>query len=154
MATKKITNGVFTPIIETSSRKSSFECFINNIGTDNGPLLNSLLEQYKEHIYEHEELFNQIAYLEELIIQIKIRENMGEIKLFVVRDYVYARTIFFTKEKERSEIRTIVDRLDKYPNKTIEDLHNDDLFMSMVSKKLLTLMDSEIKKNMKVVSEV
>lgn len=154
MATKKITNGVFTPIIETSSRKSSFECFINNIGTDNGPLLNSLLEQYKEHIYEHEELFNQIAYLEELIIQIKIRENMGEIKLFVVRDYVYARTIFFTKEKERSEIRTIVDRLDKYPNKTIEDLYNDDLFMSMVSKKLLTLMDSEIKKNMKVVSEV
>ena len=151
---KKITNGVFTPIIETSSRKSSFECFITNIGTDNGPLLNSLLEQYKEHIYEHEELFNQLAYLEELIIQIKIRENVDEIKLFVVRDYIYARTTFFTKEKERSEIRTIVDRLDKYPNKTIEELNNDPFLMSMVSKKIKTIMDIEIEKNVKVVSEV
>jgi hypothetical protein len=151
---KKITNGVFTPIIETSSRKSSFECFINNIGNENGPLLNSLLEQYKEHIYEHEELFNQLAYLEELIIQIKIRENMDDIKLFIVRDYIYARTTFFTKEKERSEIRTIVDRLDKYPDKTIEDLNKDTFFMSMVSKKLKTMMDIEIEKNVKVVSEV
>ena len=151
---KKITNGVFTPIIETSSRKSSFECFITNIGNENGPLLNSLLEQYKEHIYEHEELFNQLAYLEELIIQIKIRENMDEIKLFIVRDYIYARTTFFTKEKERSEIRTIVDRLDKYPDKTIEDLNKDTFFMSMVSKKLKAMMDIEIEKNVKVVSEV
>jgi len=77
---QKITDGVFTSIVETSNRKSSYERFINTVGTENGYLLNSLLDQYKEMIYENEDLFNQLSTIEELIIQIKLRENMEEIK--------------------------------------------------------------------------
>lgn len=151
---QKITDGVFTSIVETSNRKSSYERFINTVGTENGYLLNSLLDQYKEMIYENEDLFNQLSTIEELIIQIKLRENMEEIKLFTLRDYIYARTTFFIKGKDRCEVRSIIDRLDNHPDKTIDDLYHDESFMNLVSNKLKSLMDIEIQKNIKSSVEV
>ena len=46
-------------------------------------------------------------------------------------------------------MRVIVDKLSLYPNKTIEDLYQDELFMNKVFHKIMNLMDSEIEKNMK-----
>jgi hypothetical protein len=126
-----------------------YEQFINSIGTVKDPLLNELLNQYKEIIYEHEEVFNQLSSIEELILQIRNRGNLDDIKLYQVRDYVYARTTFFKNNGKKNDVRVIVDKLSLYPNKTIEDLYQDELFMNKVFHKIMNLMDSEIEKNMK-----
>ena len=146
---ENLTEGVFKTIVETPNRKSLYEQFISSIGTVKDPLLNELLNQYKEIIYEHEEVFNQLSSIEELILQIKNRGNLDDIKLYQVRDYVYARTTFFKNNGKKNDVRVIVDKLSLYPNKTFEDLYQDELFMNKVFHKIMNLMDSEIEKNMK-----
>jgi len=146
---ENLTEGVFTTIVETPNRKSLYEQFINSIGTVKDPLLNELLNQYKEIIYEHEEVFNQLSSIEELILQIKNRGNLDDIKLYQVRDYVYARTTFFKNNGKKNDVRVIVDKLSLYPDKTIKDLYQDPIFMNKVFHKIMNLMDSEIEKNMK-----
>lgn len=147
---EKLTEGVFTTIVETPNRKSLYEQFINSIGHVKDPLLNGILTQYKEMIYEHEEVFNQLASIEELILQIKNRENLNDIKLYQIRDYVYARTTFFKNDGKKNDVRVIVDKLSLYPDKTIEDLYQDPIFMNKVFLKIMNIMDNEIEKNIKV----
>lgn len=146
---ENLTEGVFTTIVETPNRKSLYEQFIISIGTVKDPLLNELLNQYKEIIYEHEEVFNQLSSIEELILQIKNRGNLDDIKLYQIRDYVYARTTFFKNDGKKNDVRVIVDKLSLYPNKSIEELYQDPIFMNKVFRKIMNIMDNEIEKNMK-----
>lgn len=151
---EKFTEGVFTTISETPNRKSLYEQFINSIGNENNPLVNSLLDQYRSLIYEHEDVITELSSIEELILQIKNRDNLNDIKLYLVRDYIYARSTFFKNNGKKNDVRVIVDKLSLYQGKTIDELYLDESFMRKVHNKILTLMDSEIEKNLKYVIEI
>ncbi len=59
--------------------------------------------------------YTKLASLEEIIIQMRIREDLSDIKLTQVREYIYARTPFYRKDKKSKDVRVIVDKVEFHP---------------------------------------
>jgi hypothetical protein len=145
-----LTEGVFTTIVETQKKKSMYDMFIENIGTTHhSPRLTELVSEYSDVIQRNKDLFENLALMEELIIQLKQRENIKNLKLYMVRDYIYARASFYNINSKVNDVRVIVDRIDIYPNKTIEDLSMDKDFMDKVLNKIKQIMDRDIQNKLK-----
>lgn len=113
------------------------------IGTEDNPMINEYTDTYIEisHVVE------RLAKIEEIILQKRcMKEENLNIKLSFLRDYVYARTPFFRRDKSIKDIRVIVSRIDIiYPDKTptLDDLYNNVDFMNTAKTKLIEAM-SEI----------
>jgi hypothetical protein len=75
--------------------------------------LNKFLGDYKKVTKDHNNDFNKLADMEEIIMQLRAKENPIEIKLSVIREYVYARSLFYRKGKKTKDIRIIVGKFDK-----------------------------------------
>ena len=111
----KTINGVFIDIVGNDREISCYDQFLNQNDIDS-PQLKKLLKSYDDMVQKNKPLFEYMAQLEELIIQLRIRMTNDNIKLSMVRDYIYARTPFYRKEKKSNDIRVIVDKIDFYPN--------------------------------------
>jgi hypothetical protein len=96
-------------------------------------------------------VFEQLATLEEIIMQMRIRENLEDIKLSQVREYIYARTPFYRKDKKSKDVRVIVNKVEFYPESdgNLEILFSDVVFMEKAKYKLVQAMDSEIAENIR-----
>lgn len=110
------------------------------IGTEEGPMINEYTDTYIEiaHVVE------RLAKVEEMILQKRcMKEENLNIKLSILREYVYARTPFFRRNKSTKDIRVIVSRIDLiYPNKipTLDELYDDKDFMDNAKTKLIEAM--------------
>lgn len=110
------------------------------IGTDNDPIINEYTDTYIEiaHVVE------KLAKIEEIVLQKRcMKEDNLNIKLSILRDYVYARTPFFRRDKSTKDIRVIVSRIDLiYPNEipTLDKLYDDKDFMDTAKTKLIEAM--------------
>lgn len=106
----------------------------------------------------YQKAFNDIAWnvekmsrLEELVLQqrcIGTGDNL-KIKLSFLREYVYARCPFYRRDKSTKDIRVIVSRTDLiYPNRipSINELSNDDEFMTRAKYRLIMAMRDEFVK--------
>lgn len=149
----KTIEGVFTNIVGTSSEISTYNQFINqgedlNISKE----LQDLTDTYVKLVSDHKNTFEQLASLEEIIMQMRIKENLDDIKLSLVREYIYARTPFYRKDKKAKDVRVIVDKIEFHPEvgANIEILLGNDEFMARAKEKLVTAMDSEIKENIRL----
>jgi hypothetical protein len=149
----KTIEGVFTNIVGTSSEISTYNQFINqgedlNISKE----LQDLTDTYVKLVNEHKNTFEQLASLEEIIMQMRIKENLDDIKLSLVREYIYARTPFYRKDKKAKDVRVIVDKIEFHPevNANIEILLGNDEFMVRAKEKLEIAMDTEIKENIRL----
>lgn len=149
----KTIEGVFTNIVGTSSEISTYNQFINqgedlNISKE----LQDLTDTYVKLVSDHKNTFEQLASLEEIIMQMRIKENLDDIKLSLVREYIYARTPFYRKDKKAKDVRVIVDKIEFHPEvgANIEILLGNDEFMTRAKEKLVTAMDSEIKENIRL----
>jgi hypothetical protein len=101
-------------------------------------------------------MFEQLASLEEVIMQMRIREDLSNIKLSLVRDYIYARTPFYRKDKKAKDVRVIVSKLDLQPEVTatgIEILLRNKEFMDKAQTKLYEAMTLEIEENLRMWKE-
>ena len=148
----KTIEGVFVDIVGNSSKLSGYEQFLNQGTSTPSRELSKLTSDYKSLITNHKEVFEQLAALEEVIMQLRIRENLDDIKLSLVREYIYARTPFYRKDKKAKDVRVIVDKIEFHPQvgTNIEILFGNEEFMARAKEKLVQSMDSEIKENIRL----
>ena len=147
----KTIEGVFIDIVGTSVEMSSYDQFLNLHGTkEHSKELKLTTESYGKLIAENKLVFEKLAALEEVIIQMRIRESLDDIKLTLLRDYIYARTPFYRKDKKSKDVRVIVDKIDLHDGATLEDLYNSTSFMEKAKTKLGQAMDVEISENLRI----
>lgn len=147
----KTIEGVFTNIVGTSTEISSYNQFINHGKGTHSKELMDLTEMYKKMVNKHKASFEQLAALEEIIMQMRIREDLSDIKLSLVREYIYARTPFYRKDKKSKDVRVIVDKIEFHPESdgNLEILLGNKDFMEKAKNKLAQAMDLEILENIK-----
>lgn len=153
----KTIEGVFTNIVGTSSEISTYNQFINqgedlNISKE----LQDLTDTYVKLVNESKNTFEQLASLEEIIMQMRIKENLDDIKLSLVREYIYARTPFYRKDKKAKDVRVIVDKIEFHPQvgTDVTILIGNEEFMARAKEKLVHSMDSEIKENIRLLKQM
>lgn len=146
---RKVTHGVIIDLIAKGTDLTPFEKF-NKIDEVLGIDVTHYDEfkiEYANLIKENQLLFKRLELLEQIIIQNRCIEKIEEsIKLLIVRDYIYARALFYRQDNEVDDIRIIVGKTDEYGD-NVEVLSNDDAFMSIAYNKLYDAMEREIKKS-------
>lgn len=144
----KLTDGVFTGIVGNASEVSTYDRFINLQGdlTNSGES-DALLKNYQTLVTENKTVFEQLASLEEMIMQLRSRDNIGEdFKLSIVREYIYARTPFFRRDKGTKDIRVIVGLTEFYGDNMFNLMGNEE-FVDKAITKLTDAMNQEIGAN-------
>jgi hypothetical protein len=145
----KTTEGVFIDIVGNNEQISSFDSFIKYGQKFNeNQNIKKLVDEYAYIIEKNKETFITLSKIEEVIIQMRSAESVDNIKLSLVRDYVYARTPFFRKNKQGKDIRVIIDKLEFYNVSSINDLYDNKEFMDNAKKKLINAMSIEIHENL------
>lgn len=155
--TNKKTQGVFTDIVGTMREISAYDNFIDTSSqdlksmptkSDKSKQLSGFIIRYKKLIDKYKNTFEQLAKLEEIILELRSKENIDDVKLSLVRKYIYARTPFFRKFKKAKDIRVLVDNVESWSD-NIEQLYKDEKFMTKAKEMLSDVMDKEIKDNIK-----
>lgn len=148
----KTIDGVFIDIVGTPEEISSYEQFLNQ-GKDlkSSKSLKNVTKVYEKAVKDNKDLFEKLASLEEIIMQMRIRENLSGIKLSLVREYIYARVPFYRVGKKSKDVRVIVDKVDMYPGseENLNILSGNKDFMERAKTKLLEVIDEEINENLK-----
>ena len=149
----KTIEGVFVDIVGNSSKLSGYDQFLNQETDNPSRELSKLTNDYKSLITNHKEVFEKLASLEEVIMQLRIRENLHDIKLSQVREYVYARTPFYRKDKVTKDVRVIVDKMEFYPEggSDINILLGNEDFVERAKYRLAQAMDNEIEENIRTI---
>ena len=144
----KTIDGVFTDIVEVG-QIPSYDKFVN-YGNDmkQSRELKKFTTEYKNLVKMFGPTIEKLATLEEIIMQMRAKESVEDVKLSLVRDYLYARCSFFRRGKLSKDIRVIVDKAEFWEYTNIDELSNNKEFMDKAIGKLTKAMDSEIKNNM------
>lgn len=142
----KETEGVFTDIVGTTSELSSYDVFLRNDNETQSKDLREYTEKYKKLIDKNRVLFENLSRLEEIMMQLRSKETVLDIKLSLVRQYIYARCSFYRKDKTAKDIRVIVDNVEFW-NDNMDILTKDVNFMEKAKNKLIKAMEYEIESN-------
>ena len=146
----KLTDGVFADLVATSNGTDKYDEFLNCIDSKSKSLKN-LRKEYEIMTGSNKKLFNKLAKLEEIILQIRAKESMvnggtEELKLSLVRDYLYARYPFYRKGMTTKDIRIIVDK-SEFWGEDLNRLTKNKEFMNKAVEKLEKVMNVEIEYN-------
>lgn len=146
----KLTDGVFADLVGTSKEIDKYDEFLNCIDSKSKGLKN-LKKEYEIMTGSNKKLFNKLAKLEEIILQIRAKESMvnggtEELKLSLVRDYLYARYPFYRKGMTTKDIRVIVDKSEFWGD-DLDRLTKNNEFMTKAVEKLEKVMSVEIDYN-------
>jgi hypothetical protein len=153
----KLTEGVFTGIVGTREKISSYDKFLNvnvDLSVKHSDDLNKYCKKYRDVINKNKVKFQNLAKLEEVIMQLRSKETIKEnVKLSLVREYIYARSLFYREDKGTKDIRVIVGKTEFYGT-DLEKLLDSPVFMGIAVTKLETAMDKEISDNLKLVEDI
>lgn len=145
--TNKLTLGVFTSIIGDHRKIPEYDIFIGVQSDLHDPSkeLKSYTDKYKKMVTENKPTFEKLAKMEDVIMQLRIRDNISikDIKLNVVRDYIYARIPFHRTDKDGKDVRVIVGTIEEY-GKDIDNLFGNKEFMEKGKNKLIQSMNTFI----------
>jgi hypothetical protein len=146
----KLTDGVFVDIVGTAKEINLYTEFLNNIDSKSKNL-KSLRKEYDALTGQNKNLFEKLAKLEEVIMQIRAKESImtgpSDVKLSLVREYLYARYPFYRKGMLTKDIRVIVDKSEFWGDNLNVLLKNKE-FMTKATDKLSKAMDEEINSNL------
>jgi hypothetical protein len=147
----KLTEGVFTELVGTSTQISKYDEFINNIGVKPSKDLKELKKDYVNIINQNKLNYEKTAKLEELILQIRSRDSImtghtDDIKVSLVREYLYARYPFYRKGMTTKDVRVIVDK-SEFWGEDLNILIKNKEFMTKSVEKLVKAMNQEIEEN-------
>ena len=146
----KLTSGVFTDIIGNEEEKPDFIRFIDAQSNLQKPKtdLKSYLSKYKKIIEENRSIFDELGLIETIIMQMRSRDNIqtDDIKLNIVREYIYARIPFHRNDKEGKDIRVIVGMVENYGSDVTKLYDNTDL-MTIAKNRLTWAMNNHITDN-------
>jgi hypothetical protein len=140
-------DGVFTDLVEVG-QIPSYDKFLN-YGDDikQSKDLKKITSEYKTQVKTLAPTIEKLALMEEIIMQMRSKETIEDIKLSLVRDYIYARCPFFRRGKISKDIRVIVDKSEFWKFKNVDDLLKNKDFVERAISKLTKAMDNEIKNN-------
>lgn len=137
---QKIITRVFSEFDESKIKK-----FINTSGQGT---ISELLERYKNEYSSIKERIEKISKIEEVIIQLRCRNAVEtEVKLAITREYIYARTLFFRRDKDINDIRVMIGKTDQYGDDQDKLLENTD-FKQMCVNALTHVIDNTIESNL------
>ena len=144
----KTIDGVFVDIVGTGSRIGRYDEFIND-GTKlkQSKELKTLVNQYQTLINKHKDSFKTLSDLEEVIMQMRVKENLKDVKLTILREYIYARCTFFRTSTQVKDIRVIVG-LTTTLGDDLTKLSKNKKFMDTARIKLQEAMDKEIQSSL------
>ena len=152
----KTIGGVFVDIVGSASRISKYDEFINSgKNLKSSKSLKAITADYKKLIDAQKDQYRVLADLEQLILQKRVRENLNpkDIKLSVLREYIYARISFYRTNTSTKDIRVLVGFSDAY-GKTLKDISKNKIFQEHAAIKLQDAMDFEIAENERLMQEV
>jgi hypothetical protein len=152
----KTIGGVFVDIVGSASRISKYDEFINSgKNLKSSKSLKAITANYKKLIDSQKDQYRVLADLEQLILQKRVRENLNpkDIKLSILRDYIYARVSFYRTNTSTKDIRVLVGLSDMY-GKTLKDIAKNKIFQEHAAIKLQDAMDFEIAENERLLQEV
>jgi type IV secretory pathway VirB4 component len=146
----KTVQGVFTDIIGTPSKVGMCEKFLgtdHDLSITEDKTLKEFKKKYKILTDKIKTDMETLARYEEIIIQIRSREKIdSEIKLSLIRQYIYARSVFYRRGRDVKDVRAIIGLTTIY-GKNVATLLKNKVFMEHAKKSLLDTMNKEIKEN-------
>lgn len=143
----KHVNGVFTQMVGTDKELSQFEMFLNQSPKTMSEDLRDYTNYYRNVVTKWKTQFDTVSLLEEIILQLRAKENITEVKLSVIRgEYIYARSPFYRRGGSTKDIRVIVGKTD-LDGDDIDMLYKDPSFMRRAHDKIMVAMDSVIAEN-------
>jgi len=114
----------------------------------NNSEIQELKKEYQSLVNMSKDVLHRVGKIEELIIQLRCRELIREnIKLSFVRDYIYARSIFYRSEKDIKDIRVVICKINDAPSKYPDRLYSNEEFITLAVHKIRDAMDIVIEKN-------
>lgn len=141
---------VFSNVIGNDERVSQYEKFLTTdkaLNIEETEDIRDAKALYASIIKNNKTVLDELAKLEESIVQLRCREQvLKEFKLSKVREYIYARALFFRPGREVKDIRVVVGRTDVY-GEDLQDLMFNGDFMTIARAKLSEAMDYEITEN-------
>lgn len=144
---EKFVNGVFSEIEGTLLKTSGYDVFLNSGPAEVSPDLDKLTTLYRTIATKWKTQFTTVANLEELILQMRCKENINDIKLSIVRkEYIYARAPFYRMESSTKDLRVIVGKIE-FDGDDLNRLAKDMKFMEKAQRKLTVAMDKVISEN-------
>ena len=151
---EKYVNGVFTEMVGTDETISTYDVFINRGPKEPSQDLDKYTNMYKGAILKFKTNFEKMALLEEIIMQIRSKENITDIKLSIVRnDYIYARAPFYRRGGTTKDIRVIVGKIE-FDGSDLNRLAKDLNFMDKCKRKLSVVMDKVITDNKNIFQDI
>ena len=145
----KLTEGVFVDIIGNESQVSKPNVFLSyGSQLKSNKDLNVFTEMYTETVNEVKTSMAKLASLEKIILQMRAKLNMDDVKFSILREYIYARTPFYRDDISTKDIRVIVDKTD-IQGDDVSKLLGSKVLVKSAKQKLASAMEDEINKSIK-----
>jgi hypothetical protein len=150
----KRTNSAFADLTGNEREVSAYDIFLNlNNPKEPSDKLLGLISNYREYIESNRLLIQRIGLVEELIMQLRTYENMDDIKISNIRNYIYARAPFYRKDIKTKDVRVIVDSTDIW-NLSLDELNSNEEFMNKAKQALREKMRVVIDRNFELLQEI
>lgn len=136
MRTNKHTDIVFQDILTNEVRVGKLDNFLAG-----GASTDIYMEKYQDLVNKNMKTLQELADLEEIILQMRAWANLGkdDIRVTPAKDYIYVRTAFYRADKVAKEIRAIVGKLKDWNINDINDLDiilDNPEFLALATSKL------------------
>lgn len=150
----KSTDGSFSKLF-AGAGTPTFEFFIENNNPENpSSNLKKYIKMYKDFISKEKLKLKRISLVEEIIMQMRSRENITDIRISLVNNYIYARVAFHRRDKRVRDVSVIADNREFWKKYSVKKLFSDENFMSKAKEKLSAQMDVLINKNIERLADI
>ena len=144
MKPAEINQGVFVELMATPTRKSAFETFVNKEHFMNSSFETELLvEKYTDTVNSIQRELKLASLLEELIMLHRAKNNIRDIKISLVREYIYVRMNCYRPTIAAKDVRVIVGTIPQYGDNVDALFANAD-FMRKAKQKIEFQIDEMI----------
>lgn len=114
------------------------------LGITETPEITKAKELYRKLLDHISPSMTALVTLEETLVQLRCREVIdSNIKLSFIKNYIYARSLFYRSENDVKDIRVIVGKISEDGDDP-DVLLDDDVFMVIATMKIKEAMDLEI----------
>ena len=144
MKPAEINQGVFVELMATQTRKSAVETFVNKEHMMNSSYESEVLvEEYIDTVNSIQRELELASLLEELIMLHRAKNNIRDIKISLVREYIYVRMNCYRPNIAAKDVRVIVGTTSQYGD-NVEALFANADFMEKAKRKIEGQIDEMI----------
>jgi len=136
MKPAEINQGVFVELMATPTRKSAVQTFVEKELLMNSSFEAELLvEEYTDTVNSIQRELKLASLLEELIMLHRAKNNIKDIKISLVREYIYVRMNCYRPNIAAKDVRVIVGTTSQFGDKAEVLFANAD-FMGKAKQKI------------------